>query len=224
MGPRVYRMGARRAAADETRARILGAARELLSAPDGIGAFTVDSVARRAGVARMTVYHQFGSKTGLVEAVFDSLAVVRTGVQRLVAALALPDPLETLAEFVGTFGTVWQEDRLVIRRLQGLAALDAAFAQVWSAREARRRDGLGTIVARLMAARRRSGRVDTKTLTDVLYALIAFETYDAIAGPTRTLDQVGPLVHQLALKALGVDGETPVQLPPAGKGSRRAVR
>src|SRR5690348_8744600 len=103
MSPRPYRMGVRQAAAEETRARIVAAARAMLAAPGGIGAFTVDAVAKEAGVARMTVYYQFGSKTGLIEAVFDSLAIVRTGVPRLIAALALPEPADTLAEFVRTF-------------------------------------------------------------------------------------------------------------------------
>ncbi|MGH7712677.1 MAG: TetR/AcrR family transcriptional regulator, partial [Gemmatimonadaceae bacterium] len=96
MTPRKYSMRARQAATEATRARIVRAARLLLSARRGIDAFTIETVARKAGVARMTVYHQFGSKTGLIEAVFDSLAIVRVGVPRLVAALHLSDPLETL--------------------------------------------------------------------------------------------------------------------------------
>ncbi len=49
----------------------------------GLFGFTVDAVAREAGVARMTVYYQFGSKAGLLEAIFDSLAV-RGGAEELV--------------------------------------------------------------------------------------------------------------------------------------------
>src|SRR5688572_28831803 len=142
-------MGARLASAERTRARIVRAARALLSAARGMEAFTIESVARKAGVSRMTVYHQFGSKTGLIEAVFDSLAIVRVGVPRLVAALGLDDPGETLAAFVGVFAEVWQADRAVIRRLQGLAALDPEFARVWRTREERRREGLRAIVARI---------------------------------------------------------------------------
>lgn len=220
MSPRAYRMTARRASVEETRSRIIRSARELLGARGGIEAFTIDSVAREAGVARMTVYHQFGSKTGLIEAVFDSLAVVRVGVPRLVAALALPDPLETLAEFVATFGGVWQTDRLVIRRLQGLAALDPEFEQVWHAREARRREGLRSIVTRFGARGAGGSRSsDDDTLTDVLFALIAFETYDVIAGPKRRLDRIAPIVHQLVLGALGVGGGAPLRLPPARPGN-----
>ncbi|HEU4641175.1 MAG TPA: helix-turn-helix domain-containing protein [Gemmatimonadaceae bacterium] len=225
MSPRPYRMGVRQAAAEETRARIVAAARAMLAAPGGIGAFTVDAVAKEAGVARMTVYYQFGSKTGLIEAVFDSLAIVRTGVPRLVAALALPEPADTLAEFVRTFAAVWQEDRLVIRRLQGLAALDPEFSRVWHAREGRRREGMREIATRVAAGRGRGrGRtrpraLDVDTATAALYAVVAFETFDAMAGAERAFEDVAPIVHQLARKTLGLDGGEPVALAPA----RRAV-
>jgi hypothetical protein len=39
---------------------------------------------------------------------------------------------------------------------------------------------------------------------NVLYAIIAFETYDVIAGPKRRFDAIAPIVHQLALTTLGL--------------------
>lgn len=221
MSPRPYRMGVRQAAAEETRARIVAAARQMLGAPGGIGAFTIDAVAKEAGVARMTVYYQFGSKTGLIEAVFDSLAIVRSGVPRLVAALGLADAVDTLAEFVRTFATVWQEDRLVIRRLQGLAALDPEFSQVWHAREERRREGMRQIATRVAARRRRPAKLDIDAVTAALYAIVAYETFDAMAGPDRTFEDVAPIVHQLARKSLGLDGNEPVALATARAAARK---
>jgi AcrR family transcriptional regulator len=207
---RTYRMQARRTASDRTRARLIRAARRLLCSPGGIAAFTVEAVARGAAVSRMTVYHQFDSKAGLIEAVFDSLAIVRVGVPRLVAALALRDPFETLSEFVTTFGEVWEEDRPVIRRLQGLAATDPAFARAWRRREERRREGLRAIVTRIATRRTpRARHRDMNLRTDLLYALIAFETYDVAAGPGRPLEKVVPLIHRLAVAALDVAPPAP---------------
>jgi AcrR family transcriptional regulator len=209
--PRAYRMQARLAAAERTRARLVGAARALLSARGGIDAFTVDAVARRARVSRMTVYDHFSSKAGIIDAVFDSLAIVQTGVPRLVAALGLEDPHETLAIFVRVFAEVWDVDRAVIRRLQGLASVDPEFARVWHAREERRREGLRAIVNRLRSQQRRAAGVrqqpiapDEELLTDVLYAIIAFETFDVIAGAERPFESIAPVVHGLALRALGL--------------------
>jgi AcrR family transcriptional regulator len=197
-------MGARRAAADETRARIVTAARAVLAGSGGIGAFTVDAIAQEAGVARMTVYHQFRSKTGLIDAVFDSLAIARVGVARLTAALALDDPEDTLAEFVGTFAEAWQEDRQVIRRLRGLAALDPEFARIWEARESRRRDGLRQIVTRVAKQRRRG--LDIAGATAALYAIVAFETFDAMAGTQQRFEHVAPTVLHIARGVLALPG------------------
>ena len=74
MSPRPYRLGKREEVIGEGRRRILDAARELLGTATAYPGFTVDAVARRADVARATVYYQFGSKTGLLEAVCDDLA------------------------------------------------------------------------------------------------------------------------------------------------------
>ena len=72
MSPRPYRLGQRQAAIDETRARVIAAARELLVSAEP-GRFSIDAVAQRADVSRATVYYQFGSKLGLLEALFDSV-------------------------------------------------------------------------------------------------------------------------------------------------------
>ena len=69
-----YRLGQRRVAAEQTRARIIAAARALLTSSGGLVGFTVDAVAKQAGVSRMTVYYQFDSKAGLLDALFDDLA------------------------------------------------------------------------------------------------------------------------------------------------------
>src|ERR687885_370284 len=99
MSPRPYQRTRRAAAAEETRARVLAAARELLGASGGLTGFSLDAVAAAADVARMTVYYQFDSRRGLLEALFDDLAA-RGLVDRLRGALCRPEPLDALAEFV----------------------------------------------------------------------------------------------------------------------------
>src|SRR5204862_2109761 len=128
MSPRPYQLGQRQATTEQTRIRIINAARELLMARDGYSTFSLDLVARRADVARMTVYHQFGSKLGLLEALCDSLAIYG-GMEQLASAFRRPEPREVLDEFITVFGRFWQSDRLILRRLRGLAALDADFEQ-----------------------------------------------------------------------------------------------
>ncbi len=76
MSPRPYHLGKRQGPVDAARQQVLDAARRLLGGTASYTAFTVDAVARQADVARATVYYQFGSKAGLLEALCDHLAEI----------------------------------------------------------------------------------------------------------------------------------------------------
>jgi AcrR family transcriptional regulator len=204
MSPRPYQLGQRQATAEQTRARIISAARELLMASNGFSGFSIDAVARQADVARMTVYHQFGSKIGLLEALFDSLAT-SGGMEQLAAAFRRPEPLDALAEYITVFSRFWDSDRLVTRRIHGLAALDRDFEQVVRARDERRREGLRFIVRRIVEKHGRPAPEALDEAVDVLYTLISFECFDILAGPTRSIQEITPVMHRLARAALGLN-------------------
>src|SRR3954454_5507287 len=138
MSPRPYQLGRRQADIDEGRRRILTAARDLLAEADHSATFTVDSVAKRADVARATVYYQFGSKSGLLEGLCDALAE-RGGLTELAQAFTATDPDDALRLLVRAFTRFWGADRLVMRRLRALAALDPDVAAWITARDDRRR-------------------------------------------------------------------------------------
>ena len=64
---RQYRLGRRQASVDRTAQNILLAARHLFKESAG-AEVSVASVARRAGVTRVTVYNRFGSRSALLNA------------------------------------------------------------------------------------------------------------------------------------------------------------
>ncbi|MDQ6661368.1 MAG: TetR/AcrR family transcriptional regulator [Chloroflexota bacterium] len=204
MSPRSYQLGLRQAATEQTRSRVIGAARALLMESSGFSGFSIEAVARRADVARMTVYHQFGSKTGLLEALCDSLAMYG-GMEQLASAFHRAEPLEGLDEYIATFGHFWDSDRLVTRRLRGLAALDPDFEQVIRARDERRRKGLHVLVQRLTERHGHPSPEALEETVNVLYTLLSFEFFETLAGPTRSLEEVVPLVCRLAHTVLGLD-------------------
>lgn len=204
MSTRPYRLGQRQVASEQTRARILAEARELLVAPDGYANFSIDAIARRADIARMTVYHQFGSKKGLLEGLCDTLASYG-GMQQLAVAFRNPEPLDGLDEYIAIFGHFWDTDRLVMRRLRGLAMLDPDFEQVIRARDERRRQGLRVLAARISEQHGRPSLESPESLDEVvamLYTLISFESFDMLVGPERSLEEVVPLVRRLARAAV----------------------
>ncbi len=212
MTPRPYTLGKRQAAAEETRAQIVAAARDLLAAKAGAAGFSIDAVARAADVARMTVYHRFGSRAGLLEALFDDLAERGEIAQRLPAAFAEPEPLAALDAFVAAFARFWTADRLLIRRLHALAALDPEVGAGNQAREERRRQAARVVLGRLSDRYGRPAPDRLDEAADLLFTLTAFETLDILAGPARSPLDVVPRVQRLARAALGFgsDDDRPV--------------
>jgi AcrR family transcriptional regulator len=206
MSPRPYRLGQRQVAADETRTRILDAARDQLAKETS---FSIDAVARRADVARMTVYYQFGSKRGLLEALFDMLAA-RGGLQQLPSAFQQSDPRVALERLVEIFARFWSSDRLVLRRIRAMAVLDPELDQVLRERSEGLRHGLRVILSRLPA-----GGPQVAETVDILFALISFENFDLLAGPDRTPEKVAPMVMRAADAIVG---------PKPGSAPRRRAR
>ena len=202
MSPRPYRLGQRQVAIDETRARVIAAARELLVSADP-GRFSIDAVAQRADVSRATVYYQFRSKLGLLEALFDSVAAAG-GMAGLPGAFGQPDPLVALDDFIAVFGRFWGSDRLLHRRLHGLAAVDPDLGAALQARQEWRRNGATALVGRLTDERKAPRAEVAPDVIDVLFTLTSFETFDSLAGPGKTPEAVVPLVQHLARAALGL--------------------
>src|SRR5258708_12875246 len=106
MSTRAYVSSVRMAAAAAKRDRVIKAAARSLREDASIATFSLDAVAKAAGVTRLTVYHQFGSRRGLLEAVFDDIAR-QGGLARIPEAMAMPDPRAALDRLVEIFCPLW---------------------------------------------------------------------------------------------------------------------
>ena len=148
MSPRPYQLGKRQDHVDLLRQRVVDAARSLLGEAPGYSEFTIDAVARRAGVARATVYYQFDSKVGLLQAVCDSLAAGGR-LWDIEAAFAEPDPMESIRIVIRCFARFWDFDRTAMRRLRSLAGLEPEVEAVIEERDDRRRGIIEVFVDRL---------------------------------------------------------------------------
>jgi AcrR family transcriptional regulator len=196
MSPRPYNLGQRQAAADQTRSRIISAARETLASDEsGPGGFTVEAVARRAGVARMTVYYQFESKRGLLEALFDDLAN-RGLMPHLAPVFKEPSPARALDGVIDAFAEFWNSDRIVLRRARALAALDPEVRESIRARDELRRGHLRRILDRMPERQRSASAVD------VLHMLTSFETFDGLLTGERSFEEATKIIRGLAVAAL----------------------
>src|SRR5258707_4565350 len=89
----------RTAAAADKRHRVIDAAARVLREDASISSFSLDGVAKAAGVTRLTVYNQFGSRRGLLEAVFDEIAR-KGGLHQIAEAMATAGPRPALDPMV----------------------------------------------------------------------------------------------------------------------------
>jgi AcrR family transcriptional regulator len=201
---RGYHLQQRQMSVDETRVKIINAARELILSDRALAGFSVDGVAKQAEVARATVYNQFGNKLGLLEALFDDLAR-RGGMFDLKEAFRKEEPLDALNEFVAAFGRFWTTDRVVIRRLHAMTTLDSEMAKADAARQERRREGLRVIVGRLKKKYKLNSKLSFDEIIEIAHTLTAFETFDALAGSRRSPVEVVPTVQKLILEVLDLD-------------------
>ena len=201
MSPRPYQLGQRQEAVDQNRARIIEAARALLSADEGVTRFTIDAVAKQADVARMTVYYQFGSRVGLLEALCDVLAD-EGGIEHLRDVFMGAGSEDMLKRLIEVFCAFWASNRIVMRRLHGMAAIDPEFAQVMDARHARRRKAVTAVVGRLSESNPIPRRFSAEAIIDLLVMLTSFHTFESLAGSTRSTEEVAKLIDELARVAL----------------------
>jgi AcrR family transcriptional regulator len=194
--------GRRKDAADLTRARILLAARQLLLA-ENFREFTMEAVARKADVSRLTIYYQFDSRAGLLEALYNSIA--RSGhLGRLPEVFRLGnDPLQKLHNFIEVFVQFWASERDVIRRLHGLGAIDPEIGQSLRARNERRRNGLRVILEHYARSYHQFTPLQEPMVLDTLHMLTSFETFDALAGNGRSVDEIFNIIRKMAHHTIG---------------------
>jgi AcrR family transcriptional regulator len=181
MSPRAYKLGKRQVSTDQTRSRVLEAARKLLADESTPVDFSMENIARKADVSRLTIYYQFKSRPGLLEALYDHLAR-RGNMQQMAHVFHEPDPSKALEKLTRTFVNFWSSDPVVIRRLRAMAALDEEIAAGIHARDSRRVHAAGEALRRIALSQRRKYRAEQEELiADTISMLTSFETYDALS-------------------------------------------
>jgi AcrR family transcriptional regulator len=199
--PRPYTLGKRQKYVDQVRVRILDAARGLLANEDH-SEFSMDAVARQAGITRQTIHNQFGTKSALLEALFDRMAM-RGGMAGMPVVMQQTDPVVMLRMFVETFAQFWTSDRVAIRRIHALAVLDSELGRIDRARNDRRRMAANRVLDALYG---RFGKLlpqDRRDAVALLFAITSFEFFDSFVG-NRSPETVCPLIVRVVMDVLGI--------------------
>jgi AcrR family transcriptional regulator len=202
MATRKYEQTLRAESAEATRRRILDALEERLrEAPTE--PVTMEDIARRAGVARTTVYLVFDSRAGL----FDALATDlwnRAGLPNLTDAVADPDALEHLRGGLRAGVEIYAALRDVAVALFSMSALDPdSVGGAIERLEARRWGGMQYLAGRLAEQNRLRADVTVEEAADVLWMLAGFGAFDALyTGRGMSADDVSRTLIATAERTL----------------------
>jgi AcrR family transcriptional regulator len=181
MPPRAYSSATRDAAANATRQKVVEAAARLLREVENTAQFSMDSVAKAAGVTRLTVYKQFGSRRGLLEAVFDENAR-KGGILRIMEAMQNENPRQGLNQAIDILCEFWCDPSFA--RLHEAAASDPEFGEAINERNNRRRIALSALVARMTGPAN-----DREAVVDLLFGLTTMAMFRTLLAG-RTWEQV----------------------------------
>jgi AcrR family transcriptional regulator len=183
---RSYRLGRRQDAVDRTRRAILAAARDMLASGDP--GFSAGAVARRAGVSRITLYNQFGTKAGLLR----ELSVGPRRDDPPSATLEPPDPRDQLRQRIAGSCSRWSTDPALFRRLPSVGHVEI---------DAPNHDR--ALVERLAASGQLRPGCSLREAEDVIGALTSFTVFDRLhRDGRRSTAAVAEMLMRLAAAIL----------------------
>lgn len=173
---RPYRSPTRQRQAEETRQRILAAARELLKSR-GYANTTLEMIAEAAEVSPKTVSAVVGSKRGILAELVNP-AAFDTHVQHLLDQLRTSqEPLQRVALVVLITRQVYESlaSEFELLRTAGVVALE--LADLARQVEARRRKNQSYLIADLQEQGVLRHSLSSEEATDVLWALTSYDLY-----------------------------------------------
>ncbi len=168
---RPYRSPRRREQAEETRRRILAAARGLFVAR-GYGGATMEAIAEGAGVAVQTVYAAVGSKKGILLALLDAMAEdADFAGMRAAMAEAAGDPPRQLRARIAFTTRFFAAGGDVIEIARTVSGLEPDLRDMWTEGEGRRHKAVSALVAEWERAGALARDLSAAEASDLMWAL-----------------------------------------------------
>ncbi|MGI0068109.1 MAG: TetR/AcrR family transcriptional regulator [Thermoplasmata archaeon] len=195
---------------EATRLRILEAARSIVGGKGDLDGLSMEAVAAKAGVSRMTVYYQFHSRADLFEALADQMAE-RGGMNRMREVFTEPDSEAALRKLVETFVEFWATDRVTMRRLRAIGVVSPSQHAGPRSRDAWRREAIVNLLAKNGEMSAGPKPAPPADLVDLLTALTSFETFDALCTNSRDPEAVATQLSSAAALLLRADPPARVQ-------------
>lgn len=166
---------------ESTRRAILEACRSV-SEESGPHLWTMEEVADRAGLTRMTVYRYFSSRTELLVETVRYVDEIEQAEQRFASLGEDSNAGEALSRWVDIWSDYIPHIHRLAEALLMARNLDEAAARAWEDRMTFLREGCRRIVQWLEREGRLSRHLTVETATDLMWAMVSVQVWDALAG------------------------------------------
>jgi AcrR family transcriptional regulator len=180
--------------------RVLEASERLIR-EDAFHSATMDELAAAAGVSRATVFNRFGSKLGVLQALFTR-CVESPEMEAMREALELEDPVVALDAAIEAACTIWEVHGSIMEQLQAIAILEPEASALVEQQKDEQRADLQGLTRRLARADRLRPGLGEARVSATLHMLTSLETFlwlrrEYGLSVRQTRDTIAELAHQL---------------------------
>ena len=175
-------------------------------AESGFFGASLDDVARRAGVARATLYYQFESKFGLLDAAIAS-TLARASSDGLRRTREHTDAAKAVRLYPQAVCEFWASEYAFVRNVIGLAAVNPEAERITEPYDLRRKELISWLVKRLADQGKLRDGVLLKQAVDALWMLTSFRSFDQLHTRSGLSTRAaGVMLSELASTALLAPG------------------
>src|SRR5262245_600339 len=167
--------GSRRRKGPESVDRVLEAAEQLIR-ENAFHTATMDDLAAAAGVSRATVFNRFGSKLGVLQALFRR-CMEGPEMEAIQHALAIDDPVESLEATIEASCAIWEASGFVHEQLQAIVVLEPGATALIDEQEDQQREEIKDLVRRLSRAGRIRPGLSEPRAAATIHMLTSLETF-----------------------------------------------
>jgi AcrR family transcriptional regulator len=137
---------------------------------------TMDELATAAGVSRATVFNRFGTKLGVLQALFRR-GMEGPEMEAIRDALAIEDPVDALEAAIEASCAIWEACGYVVEQLQAIVVLEPDASALIEEQEMDQREDLEALAKRLARSGRLRPGLSEARATATLHTLTSLETY-----------------------------------------------